>query len=130
MAGAALQGADDGRLYVDPLRVHRRRRRASNPRFDLRGSVQEQRCCKVPYCVCRMVPQECVKCVPHCECRMEPYCVTRKVCRCVPVCVPECEPACPEPCCPQSSCSHKNHLHEWLPRMKPHHDKCEKDCLP
>src|SRR5207244_10887469 len=59
--------------------------------------VSEERCQQVPYVTCRLVSQECVRQVPCTTCTMEPYCVTRKVCRQVPVCVPVCEPCCPPP---------------------------------
>jgi len=67
----------------------------------------------VPYTVCRMEAQECVRRVPCTECHLEPYCETYKVCRCVPVCVP-CEPCCVPECCPCSkSCKP---MHHWLAR--------------
>jgi hypothetical protein len=83
----------------------------------------------VPYVTCKLVPEERVTCVPQTTCTWEPYCVTRKVCRRVPVCVPVCEPACPPPCppaCPPS-CSYKPGGAEWFARL---HDRCRarKEC--
>jgi hypothetical protein len=81
--------------------------------------VTEERCCKVPYTVCRLVTHECVRHVPCTTCTLEPYCVTYKVCRCVPVCVPVCEPVCEPACpppCPAGPCSAQPHLHHWLAR--------------
>ena len=76
--------------------------------------VPEERVCQVPYVTCHTETQECVRQIPHTECHLEPYCVTYKVCRCVPVCVPV-EPCC-TPCCPQECCSLKPHVHHWLAR--------------
>ena len=50
--------------------------------------VTEVRCQLIPYTTCKMVPEEHVTSVPVTTCHMEPYCVTRKVCRKVPVYVP------------------------------------------
>ena len=56
----------------------------------------------------------------------ELYCVSHKVCRCVPYLVPVCPPPpCPEPCCPTGPVSEKPSLHERLQRCL-HHKSAER----
>jgi hypothetical protein len=56
--------------------------------------------------------------VPVQVCTQEPYCVTKKVCRKVPVCEPVCEPVC-DPCHPK-----RLGMTEWMNRLHSHQADC------
>jgi hypothetical protein len=68
-----------------------------------------------------MVPEECVRMVPHTTCTLEPYCVTYKVCKRIPVCVAECVPCCPAPA---PCCGFKTKMHGWLSRYSHRRHEC------